>query len=65
MIVVDTSAAHAEALDFLDRHALMARGIGLVDVHLLASAALAVPARRSTRGRRLAAAHIDLDLAWE
>jgi hypothetical protein len=43
----------------------MGRGIGFVDVHLLASAALAVPARLWTRDRRLAAVAIELDLAWE
>ena len=59
------TATHAEALEFLERPALMGRGIGLVDVHLLASAALAVPARLWTRDRRLAAVAIELDLAWQ
>jgi hypothetical protein len=59
------TATHAEVLDFLERRALMARGIGFVDVHLLASAALAAPARLWMRDRRLAAVAIDLDLAWE
>jgi len=31
----------AEALAFIDTHRLMARGLGLIDVHLLASCALA------------------------
>jgi len=59
------TATHAEALDFIERRALMGRGIGFVDVHLLASAALAIPARLWTRDRRLAAVAIELDLAWE
>lgn len=59
------TATHAEAFDFVERRALMGRGIGFVDVHLLASAALAVPARLWTRDRRLAAVAIELDLAWE
>lgn len=59
------TATHDEALDFLERRALMGRGIGFVDVHLLASAALAVPARLWTRDRRLAAVAVELDLAWE
>lgn len=59
------AATHAEALDFLERRALMGRGIGFVDVHLLASAALAAPARLWTRDRRLAAVAVDLNLAWE
>jgi hypothetical protein len=57
-------ATHGEALDFIERRALMGRGIGLVDLHLLASAALAAPARLWTRDRRLAAVALDLDLAW-
>jgi predicted nucleic acid-binding protein len=59
------TATHTEALDFLERHALMARGIGFIDVHLLASAALAAPARLWTRDRRLAAVAAALDLARE
>jgi predicted nucleic acid-binding protein len=58
-------ATHVEALDFLERRALMGRGVGFVDVHLLASAALAAPARLWTRDRRLAAIALDLELAWE
>jgi predicted nucleic acid-binding protein len=58
------TATQTEALDFLERRALMGRGIGFVDVHLLASAALAAPARLWTRDRRLAAVATDLDLAW-
>ena len=59
------TATHAEALRFLERRALMGRGIGFVDVHLLASAALAAPARLWTRDRRLAAVATELDLAFE
>jgi predicted nucleic acid-binding protein len=47
-------ATDAEALGFIDRHGLMGRGIGYLDVHLLASVALATPARFWTRDRRLA-----------
>jgi predicted nucleic acid-binding protein len=57
-------ASHAEALDFLERRALMGRGVGFVHVHLLASAALAAPARLWTRDKRLEAIAIDLGLAW-
>ena len=55
-------ATDTEALGFLDRHALMGRGIGYLDVHLLASAALADPARLWTRDKRLAnvAGHLNL-----
>lgn len=58
------TATDAEALGFIERHALMGRGIGYVDVHLLASAALATPARLWTRDRRLAAVAGELGLAW-
>jgi len=58
-------ATLAEALGFLERRALMGRGIGFVDVHLLASAALAAPARLWTRDRRLAAVATALNLIYE
>jgi predicted nucleic acid-binding protein len=59
------TATHAEALGFLDRRALMGRGIGFIDVHLLASAALAAPTRLWTRDKRLAAIASELNLAYE
>ena len=59
------TATHGEALHFLERCALMGRGIGFIDVHLLASAALATPARLWTRDRRLAAVATELGLAYE
>jgi predicted nucleic acid-binding protein len=58
------TATHEEALEFLERRALMGRGIGFVDVHLLASAALAAPARLWTRDRRLASIARALRLAF-
>jgi predicted nucleic acid-binding protein len=57
-------ATHDEALDFLERRRLMGRGIGIVDVHLLASTALASPALLWTHDRRLAGVAAELDLAW-
>jgi predicted nucleic acid-binding protein len=56
-------AAHAEALEFLERRALMGRGIGFIDVHLLASVALTVAAKLWTRDRRLAEIADELSLA--
>ena len=44
-----------EALAFIEAHQLMGRGIGYIDVHLLASAALAGSARLWTLDKRLAA----------
>lgn len=58
------TAKDPEALDFIERRALMGRGIGYIDVHLLASAALDGAARLWTRDRRLAAAAKELDLAF-
>jgi predicted nucleic acid-binding protein len=46
-------ASDAEALGFIDRHQLMGRGIGFLDVHLLASVALAADASLWTRDKRL------------
>ena len=57
-------ATDPEALDFIERRALMGRGIGYVDVHLLASVALAGTARLWTRDKRLAAVAADLKLAY-
>lgn len=49
-----TVASHEEALAFIERRRLMGRGIGYIDVHLLASVVLAPQARIWTRDRRLA-----------
>ena len=57
-------ATHAEALAFIDRHALMGRGVGYTDVHLLASAALASDTRLWTRDRRLHEVAVDLGMAY-
>ena len=57
-------ATDAEALDFIERRALMGRGIGYIDVHLLASVALAGTARLWTRDKRLATVAADLELAY-
>jgi predicted nucleic acid-binding protein len=56
-------ATDLEALEFIERRALMGRGIGYIDVHLLASVALAGTARLWTRDKRLAAVATDLELA--
>lgn len=58
-------ATDTEALGFLDRHALMGRGIGYLDVHLLASTALANPARLWTRDKRLAKVAGYLNLTYQ
>ena len=55
-------ASNAEVLFFVERHALMGRGIGWVDAHLLSAAALAGTATLWTRDRRLLAVASALDL---
>ncbi|TAK23075.1 MAG: type II toxin-antitoxin system VapC family toxin [Chloroflexota bacterium] len=57
-------ATDAEALAFIERHAVMGRGIGYIDVHLLASASLDGSARLWTRDRRLATVAADLKLSF-
>ncbi|OFW26802.1 MAG: ribonuclease [Acidobacteria bacterium RIFCSPLOWO2_02_FULL_65_29] len=57
-------ATDAEVLDLIKRRALMGRGMGYIDVHLLASVALAGTAQLWTRDKRLAAVAVDLELAY-
>jgi predicted nucleic acid-binding protein len=57
-------ATDAEALEFIERRALMGRGIGYIDVHLLASVVLDGSARLWTRDNRLAAVAEVLELAY-
>lgn len=58
-------ATDAEVLGFIDRHQLMGRGIGYLDVHLLASVTLASPARMWTRDKRLATVAGHLNLTYQ
>lgn len=58
-------ATFDEVLGFIDTHALMGRGIGYVDVHLLAATALEGDAGLWTRDRRLEKVARDLRLAKE
>ena len=48
-----------EVLGFIDRHQLHGRGIGYVDVHLLASTALTEGVKLLTRDKRLRAAAVE------
>lgn len=57
------AATHEEALFFIERHHLMGRGIGYVDVCLLAAAALG-QRRLWTRDKRLAAVAEELRIAY-
>lgn len=59
------TATDPEVRAFIERRALMGRGIGYIDVHLLASAALSSVARLWTWDRRLAAVATELELAFD
>ena len=59
-----TVATHDDVLFFIERYRLMGRGIGYVDTHLLAAAALSEPTRLWTRDTRLMNAAADLNLAY-
>jgi len=57
-------AEDSEVLDFLHRHDLMGKGLGLIDIHLLVSCALA-GVGLWTRDKRLAQAASIVELARE
>ncbi len=57
-------ATHEEALHFIEQRALMGKGIGFIDVHLLAAVALDGNMRLWTRDKRLHNIAKELDLAW-
>jgi predicted nucleic acid-binding protein len=57
-------ATDIEALAFIETHTLMGRGIGYLDVHLLASVVLAGDAQIWTRDRRRAGVAKDLGLSY-
>lgn len=58
-------ATHDEALTFMDNKQLMGRGIGFVDVHLLAATVLTPGARIWTRDSRLSVVAQSLEIAWQ
>jgi hypothetical protein len=58
-------ATDDEVLFFIERHGLMARGMGYVDVHLLSAVSLAGTARLWTRDKRLCAIAESMRLAFE
>jgi predicted nucleic acid-binding protein len=59
-----TVADDDEVVDYIERHRLWGKGIGYVDAHLLAAAALTQGATLWTRDKRLAAAASSLKLAF-
>lgn len=58
-------ASDREVLYFIEQHALMERGIGYVDAHLLASVALGDSVRLWTRDKRLRVTSATLSLAFD
>ena len=58
-------ATDEEVLFFIEQRRVMGRGIGYVDVHLLAAATLAQSVQLWTRDQRLLAVAGDLGLAYE
>jgi hypothetical protein len=56
-------ATDAEVLHFIDRHALLGRGVGYVDVHLLAAVRLMTGVALWTHDKRLHGVAAQLGLA--
>ncbi len=59
-----TEATHGEVMQFIERHKIMGRGIGYIDIHLLAAAALNSGTRLWTRDKRLAGMAENMDLGF-
>ncbi len=59
------TATDPEVLAFIEHRALMGRGIGYIDVHLLASVALAGDVRLWTRDKNLGSAAKEMELAFD
>ena len=57
-------ASHEEVLGFIEVHDLHGKGIGYVDAHLLASAALSAGVRLWTRDKRLLESADNLNLSY-
>lgn len=57
-------ASDAEALAFIEANRLMGKGIGFIDAHLLASAALGADTRLWTHDKRLATVSKTLNYAY-
>jgi len=59
------TASDSEVLLFIEAQALMGRGIGYIDAHLLAATSLADDSTLWTRDKRLQASAEFLDIAWK
>ena len=60
-----SEATHDEALYCMEQHNLMGKGIGFIDLHLLASVFLSNNTLLWTRDRRLHRLSLSLNLCWE
>ena len=58
-------ASDEEALFLIEQHALMGRGLGYIDSHLLASVLLGDGLQLWTRDKRLAAVAAEMELSYE
>jgi len=58
------TATDAEVHELIEKRRLMGRGIGLVDVHLLASTLLSPSAKLWTRDKKLHQLAIELEVAY-
>ena len=56
-------ATDAEVLNFIDRHKLFGRGVGYIDIHLLAAVQLTAGSKLWTRDKRLQDVTVQLGLA--
>lgn len=59
------TATGQEVLEFIEHRTLMGRGIGYIDVHLLASTMLNGATQLWTRDKRLTQTAEELDLAFD
>lgn len=57
-------ATHCETLEFIGQRSLMGRGVGFIDVHLLAAVALSGTARLWTKDKQLSSLAARLNLEY-
>lgn len=62
---VASVASHVEVLGFIERQRLAGRGVGYIDVHLLASTMMTAGTSLWSRDRRLATVAHELRLAYQ
>ncbi|MEL6813950.1 MAG: type II toxin-antitoxin system VapC family toxin [Cyanobacteria bacterium J06598_3] len=60
-----STASDQEALLLIENHALMGRGIGYIDIHLLVSVLLTEGAKLWTRDKRLVAIATQMNFAYQ